>query len=196
MFNSSSLNKMVLSSTLDMLSSSSGIVASSSSSLGSLGSSAEFKGRNYFSPDGSSLGKNQREDIILIEMYEVPLYDWQKRAGWTDVTLNHQFVVLETKSYWWSLEFVDTEILTQWSTSKEKVADKYRGEARKTPRGLIKEGRAKYPVTVEDLNDKLDEQGFLTKKYNWVECNCKDFARAAFAWVVERKEYDWQPNLI
>ena len=44
---------------------------------------------------------DDEENILNVTVYKHPLRSWQ----WSQLILNHQFVVLETnKQWWWSIE--------------------------------------------------------------------------------------------
>lgn len=58
-------------------------------------------------------------NILNIWVFKNPLSDWQR----TQLFLNHQFVVIETTNWWWSIEKNSEVILIQRSKhSKDMVA--------------------------------------------------------------------------
>jgi DNA-binding protein len=50
------------------------------------------------------------------------------------------------------------EILLQWSKLKDKVVNNYRGQARRTPRTKQQSTAVSRNVTIEQLNEHLDDK--------------------------------------
>ena len=64
------------------------------------------------------------------------------------------------------------ERLLQRSKTKEQVIDRIEGEGRMPTPTLMNEGRPKQRITVEELNDSLDEQGehiCTAMREDWVQ---------------------------
>lgn len=71
------------------------------------------------------------ERILNIWVFKSPLYGWQR----TVLFMNHQFVVIETANWWWSIEKNDKEIVIQRSKhfKGRGVRDHANNKKRKTP---------------------------------------------------------------
>lgn len=124
------------------------------------------------------------EEILQIWIYKCPLSGWQL----TKLLLNHQFVVFETQSWWWSIEKDDKRILIQRGKYLSTVRDFVSSEPRKqfvTPMSYDK-GRK----TLEDLIHFLYDTDELNIKYDLLENNCKDFAKRIFDEFAARKFHD------
>jgi len=67
------------------------------------------------------------EEILQIWIYKCPLNKLQV----TQMFFNHQFVVFETQSWWWSIEKDDKRILIQRSKYVSMVRDFVSSEPRK-----------------------------------------------------------------
>lgn len=86
--------------------------------------SDKCRGRCYNISDDSLISAmseliDYRENITDIWVYRCPLSAWQL----TQVFFNHQFVVLETNDWWWSIEKNSKEIVIQRSKDKSWVRD-------------------------------------------------------------------------
>ena len=120
------------------------------------------------------------EDIVEAIAYDSPLYIWQL----TKNVLNHEFIVLETTSWWWSIEKHSEGITIQRSKTFRAVKDKYRQHDRTTGlRGISENRRGKGRKSVNDLINWLWSSDQLNKKYNLLARNCQDFATAVFDYV-------------
>ena len=84
------------------------------------------------------------------------------------------------------------ERLLQRSKNKSQVADQIEGEARLT-KTRLKSGKPKQRITVEELQDSLDEQGeglFTTntaRRFDWVQ-QLGQKGALLFSWVKQNKE--------
>lgn len=110
----------------------------------------------------------------------------------TLVAMCHQFVVIETANWYWSIEKNDKEILIQRSkfcsykykddkgliTAKYGVRDCCRRSQRLTP--LRRMSSAFGRKTMRDLIKFIVENNELNKKYRWDFSNCKAFAKRVF----------------
>jgi hypothetical protein len=65
-------------------------------------------------------------------------------------TINIHFLIILTNIL---------EILLQWSKKKDKVVGEYRGESRRSPRTRQQSADISWNVTIEKLNDHLDDEG-------------------------------------
>jgi hypothetical protein len=126
----------------------------------------------YFSKDDYSFGQG----IIKI---------WQKKgklsAGQvTQLILNHQFIVLETGSWWWSIEKDSEGILIQRSIQLEDVEEKFITEPRAPPILDLKSAKGRPGSGMNDVVNYVYNNNELSKTYNVVLENCKHFATRIF----------------
>ena len=124
------------------------------------------------------------EKILQIWIYKCPLSEWQL----TKLLLNHQFVMIETKSWWWSIEKDDKKIFIQRDKCAPVVRDFVKGEPRKdlvTPMNYY-QGRK----TIKDLIHFLYDTDELNIKYDLLENNCQDFAWRIFDAFAKTKRHD------
>jgi hypothetical protein len=124
----------------------------------------------YFSKDDYSF----RQGIIKI---------WQKKgklsAGQlTQLILNHQFIVLETESWWWSIEKDSVCILIQRSTQSKDVEEKFKTEPRARPILDLKSATGRSGMN--DVVNYVYNNDELSKTYNVASANCKHFATRIF----------------
>ena len=100
------------------------------------------------------------ENILNIWVFKSPLSDWQR----TQLFLNHQFVVIKTKNWWWSIEKNSEVILIQRSKHFKGyggVLDYANNNKRKTP--LIRVSSDVGQKTMKDLIEFLHEEDELNK---------------------------------
>ena len=125
-------------------------------------------------------GIDHSEKLKEMRLYKVPLVGWQL----TQVVFNHQFVVIYSSSWWWSIERDIEKILLQRSKFPSVVRNYNEGFLRKFPVVEIKRGDCK--GTMKDLIEFLHCKGELKTEYDLVSNNCKTFANHVFnRFVVE-----------
>ena len=144
--------------------------------------SGERSGETYIIKDGSLIEQmtdliDDSEMIKQIVVYKCPLFSWQ----WTQLFLNHQFVVLDTNKWWWSIEKNDKHILLQRSKSLSCVRDIRSQTKRNTPLKQVRYG--KRCKSMKDLVRFLYNRDELNKHYDWIYDNCKNFAERVFEFL-------------
>ena len=147
-----------------------------------------YTGSKYYHLSHGSLVEGMRghegidysEELRQMELYKTPLRDWQL----TQLVLSHQFVLINSRSWWWTIERNNKHLLLQRNRKYEVVRDYNEKSRRNTPVEEIKRGDCK--GTMKDLIWYLYVKKELEKKYNFVDNNCKIFANAVFdRFVVE-----------
>lgn len=126
-------------------------------------------------------GIEANEMILNIRVYKVPLSDWQI----TQLFFNHQFVVLETANWYWSIEKNDTEILIQRSRYFSWVQENEKQKLRNTPIVLVSYDKGR--CSMKDLINFIYQKNELNTAYNWAVDNCKGFATRIFDEFAETK---------
>lgn len=127
------------------------------------------------------------ENILNIWVFKSPLSDWQR----TQLFLNHQFVVIKTKNWWWSIEKNSEVILIQRSKHFKGyggVLDYANNNKRKTP--LLRVSSDVGQKTMKDLIEFLHEEDELNKTYFWNVNNCKHFAKKIYDEFAKRTLHD------
>lgn len=137
------------------------------------------RGRCYNISDDSLISEmseliDYREKITDIWVYRCPLSAWQL----TQVLLNHQFVVLETNDWWWSIEKNTEEIVIQRSKDKSWVRDYLKQKERNTPVEILSSDKGR--ESMESLIAFLYLKNEVNKTYDWINDNCKNFAKRIF----------------
>ena len=112
--------------------------------------------------------------IEFVWQYQCPLWQWQL----TQYVFNHQFIVLKTKSTYWSLEKNSDGITIQKNTSENKVKDVIRTHQRPKNIQLIR--GAELHCNADFLIYWFENAEHLKKPYNIMSSNCKDFANELF----------------
>ena len=113
--------------------------------------------------------------------------DWQR----TQLFLNHQFVVIKTMNWWWSIEKNSEVILIQRSKHFKGyggVLDYANNNKRKTP--LLRVSSDVGQKTMKDLIEFLHEEDELNKAYFWNVNNCKHFAKKIYDEFAKRTLHD------
>ena len=93
------------------------------------------------------------------------------------MVLNHQFVVIDSPSWWWSIER-NNEKLLQRNNKLSVIEDYNEGSPRNVPVEEIKQGDCK--GTMKGLIEFLHRKEELQTKYDLVLNNCKTFANRVF----------------
>ena len=135
------------------------------------------------------------ENILEIWVYKCKLRDmWQL----TDFYFNHQFLVIRSTNYWWSIEKDDARILINRSLFQGNVRDfvdtidQQGGHflmARRLPVTQLSYDKGKPGKTMKDLVNFLLYGKELSKSYDLVNDNCKDFAERIFNEFAEGKKH-------
>jgi hypothetical protein len=125
----------------------------------------------YFSKDDDSFEETIINTVMAMKR---KLYEWQI----TMLILNHQFIVLETNGWWWSIEKDSEGILIQRSKTYEGVVEKFKGESRIKPIVELKRCNGKSRKMKEVVDYIYDEE--LSKKYDGGSENCQHFAYRIF----------------
>lgn len=113
-------------------------------------------------------------------LFKRPLSEWQR----TQLVWNHQFVVVDSPGWYWSLEREGETLLLQRNVRYTVVKDYEEGCPRYAPVVEIKHGYCK--GTMKDLIEFLYRKEELKTNYDWVFNNCKTFANSVFnEFVVE-----------
>ena len=137
---------------------------------------------SVFHIDDDSLIENMRgqdgidtsELIWNISVFRVPLSDYQI----TQFLFNHQFIVIETPNWFWSIEKNSERILIQRSRELSCVRDYVQQSPRKTP--LDKMSADQGRGSMMDLIEFLHHKDELNTQYDWIEDNCKDFSKRVY----------------
>lgn len=125
-------------------------------------------------------GIDNSEKLQKMWLFKRPLSEWQR----TQLVWNHQFVVVDSPGWYWSLERKGETLLLQRNVKYTVVKDYEEGCPRYAPVVEIKHGYCK--GTMKDLIEFLYREGELKTNYDWVFNNCKTFANSVFnEFVVE-----------
>lgn len=114
------------------------------------------------------------ERLQTIWLFKRPLYEGQ----FTQIFMNHQFVVMQTMHWYWSIEKLADRILLQKNESSFMVREYREGIRRNKPVVEIKHGTCQGSVI--DLIEFLYCRDELNRPYHLVEDNCKNFANRVF----------------
>lgn len=114
------------------------------------------------------------ERLQTIWLFKRPLYEGQ----FTQIFMNHQFVVMQTMHWYWSIEKLADGILLQKNESSFMVREYREGIRRNKPVVEIKHGTCQGSVI--DLIEFLYCRDELNRPYHLVEDNCKNFANRVF----------------
>ena len=119
-------------------------------------------------------GIDEFERLQTIWLFKRPLYKGQ----FTQIFMNHQFVVMQTMHWYWSIEKLADRILLQKNESSFMVREYREGIRRNKPVVEIKHGTCQGSVI--DLIEFLYCRDELNRPYHLVEDNCKNFANRVF----------------
>ena len=114
------------------------------------------------------------EPIKKIWVYKHPLSESQL----TQVMFNHQFVVFETRDWWWSIEKNQQGIFLQRSMWLEWVKDHFIREARNKSMEVMSSDKG--TKCMNDLLKFLEQNKELYKTYDLLRENCQHFAKRIF----------------
>ena len=127
-----------------------------------------------------------KECIRSIAVYKCPLYDNQL----IQLLDNHQFVVLQTDNWWYSIEKNSHFIQMQRSNHIENVQCYIRKDRRRTPIKGISFDSCQQLKTMSDLIHFLLENQELGKIYDLVFSNCQAFAKRIFDKFAATKKHE------
>ncbi|KAH3721493.1 hypothetical protein DPMN_064421 [Dreissena polymorpha] len=139
-----------------------------------------IKGEDLMTKYKSLVGVD--EDILRVNVYEVPLYKWQI----TKPLLFHMFVVFETQNWWWSIDKDSNGITLQ--RSKRSDAALYTIRQKRRLPGVQMMLRDEGNMSMHTLLYRLYLAGELKKEYDNNDRNCKHFATSVFNKVAKNKE--------
>ncbi|KAH3721764.1 hypothetical protein DPMN_064712 [Dreissena polymorpha] len=142
----------------------------------------ENKGYTYFKHDdlNTRLKTTLGEDEPIMRC-------WTYTASTGECCKEHMFVVLETPSFWYSLEKGFNFITMQRGKCEAIVKDKLTGRNRKDCVLII--GPTRSDSSVHFLVNRLYEFNELDKEYNVLLQNCKAFAGHCFDWLTPYKSF-------
>lgn len=119
------------------------------------------------------------EKIERVYLYKTPISEIQL----THAFLYHEFVVFQTKNWWWSIEKNGEFLVIQRSKTLEAVKDKFRKQLRVTKEYWgkpteIKSGVSK--ISMKNLIDWLHKENWLQERYDLLSSNCQHFGNAVY----------------
>ena len=126
----------------------------------------------------------ESELIEKIWVYNCPISSWEQHS---QVYLNHQFVVLETSYWWWSIEKNDEEIAIQRSKELAYVFDYIKRNKRPLP--ISKMSYDNGQGMIADLFNLLYNNNELEKVYSLTNENCQHFAKRIFDKLAQSKTH-------
>jgi len=125
-------------------------------------------------------------------IFETPLFSTQS----TKYNFKHAYVLLETKSWWWTIEKNTKTIVIQRSKCPEDVRDRLKQKRRTT--GLTKLAETSMKVADETRNVKMSELIYYlwknqeqNKQYDLFRRNCQFFSQTVFNYVSKSKAYSF-----
>ena len=119
-------------------------------------------------------GIDRSEILQKMWLYKRPLTEWQL----TQLVCNHQFVVIDSSRWYWSIERDSEKLLLQRNKRLSVVKDYEGGCPRSKPVVEIKHGDCR--GTMKGLIEFLHRKEELKNEYDWVINNCKTFANSVF----------------
>jgi hypothetical protein len=129
------------------------------------------------------------EKIKAVSYYTHPLNVWQM----SKIFLHHAFIVLETDSWFWSIEKDEGGITIQRSKYIANVRDNCRRCGRMTGIttgiGLLKKGPS--DATVMEVVDYLWRQDCMNLNYHFLNNNCQHFADIIYNQFVRHPPKEW-----
>ncbi len=124
------------------------------------------------------------EKIISVGVYKCPLQDWQL----VQLLDCHQFVVLQTANWWYSIEKNDKFIFIQRSKHLENVRCFRINDRRNTD--VVQMSADDGRRTMGDLIECLYRNNELNNGYDSVTSNCHAFAKRVFDEFAATKSHD------
>ena len=153
---------------------------------------SQFKPRTLEFDNGSltktvrTIWTKSSQQILEIWVYKCYLRNMPQV---TNIFLNHQFVVIKSTNYWWSIEKDDRRIIIYRSQVQGNVlnfvdAIDQHGEhltiQRRLPVTELSHDKGRPGKTMQDLVDFLNNENELYKPYKLLDDNCQDFAKRIF----------------
>lgn len=126
------------------------------------------------------------ENIRNIEVYKCPLNDFQP----IQLLDNHQFVILGTDYWWYSIEKNDHCIYMQRRKCIDDVRCYIRNRCRRTPIKGISRDICKPGKTMGDLIQFLCDKNELNNYYHPISSNCQAFAKRIFDEFATTKKHE------
>lgn len=127
------------------------------------------------------------EEIQYIGSYQCPLVENMKGH----LIAYHQFLVIETTNWYWSIGKDSEKILLQRSKVKNRVEERKEGQARYTPVTMIVENEGR--GSMRDLIKFICENE-LDKTYDLLRDNCQQFAERLFNQFKKPSQGTRSPN--
>ncbi len=127
------------------------------------------------------------EKIKEISVYKKPLLTSLQGVDYQEL-LNHQFVVLETANWFWSIEKDGEQIVIRRGGDFERIKNfDLEGERIKP---VVLMSNDKGTKTMKDLIEFLYLKDEVLKTYHLRNDNCQHFAKRVFDEFAERKKHD------
>ena len=134
----------------------------------------------------------KQEYIRGITVHKCPLNDYQLPVP--ELLLldacNHQFVILQTDNWWYSIEKNDHCIYMQRSEYIDDVLCYNGNICRRTPILGISYDCCQPEKTMDDLIQFLHDKNELNKRYNPILSNCQAFAKRIFDEFAKPKKHE------
>ena len=127
-----------------------------------------------------------QENIRNIAVYKCPLNDFQK----IQLFDNHQFVILETDNWWYSIEKNDHYIYMQRRKHIDDVVCYRRNNPRRTPILGISFDCCQPGKTMGDLIQFLCDKNELNNRYDPILSNCQAFTKRIFDEFAGTKKHE------
>ena len=134
---------------------------------------------------------NAKEEIKSVAIYKLPFPE----KYFTNLMWRNHIVVIETETWWWSIEKNDHELTIQRSTQKFEVLKRYRNKVRITSNywdvsQLVMEDEGNR--TMGDLIDWLYINRELKKGYGLYHGSSKTFTQTVFNYIAKQKSvWSW-----
>ena len=174
-----------------------------------------WSGNVFYDPDADNKDKNKTiheisdselcgkltslidatDKIISISIYKIPL----KQSQWTNWLLHHQYCVLETNDWYWSIEKNSEGLTIQRGSTLDSVLYRYRQQERLKDDGywdvqLIRKDSSN--KTMHEVVAWISGTGHLNRTYRPVLSNCQHFSKQLFNAIAEtERKYPaiWNP---
>lgn len=128
--------------------------------------------------------KTASDPVITVSVWKTPLGEFGRNASLTDAFLFYDFIIMETKGYYWSVEKTSDGVTIQRGQILTNIKNKCRGELRTNrPLSTIqKVAEAKGRGTVRTLVNFLVRRNLLTDKFS-LHRSSRDFAGFIFCYA-------------
>ncbi|KXJ09226.1 uncharacterized protein LOC114575902 [Exaiptasia diaphana] len=118
----------------------------------------------------------ESEVIERIWAYKCPLFSFQM----TQALLYHEFIVIRTNQWWWSIEKNTQGITVQRGMELASVKDHYRRGNRNTPIEEMAVDNARQNREMRDVLEWFFFENQLNQDYHWIKDNCQVFGNKLF----------------